>query len=101
MKKFLIIGGECISLMRFRGELLKSIKKNKYEVYACAGGNCDQVKNWFKDEGINFIPLQLNRTGINPITDLNYIFQSVVYKSLFDHLHQLKSILFFVLVIFA
>lgn len=77
MKKFLIIGGECISLMRFRGELLKSIKKNKYEVYASAGGNCDQVKNWFKDEGINFIPLQLNRTGINPIYDLNYIFQLV------------------------
>ena len=44
MKKFLIIGGECISLMKFRGELLKSIMINKYEVYACAGGNCDQIK---------------------------------------------------------
>ena len=77
MKKFLIIGGECISLMRFRGELLKSIKINKCKVYACAGGNCDQVKNWFKEEGINFIPLQLNRTGINPISDLNYFFQLV------------------------
>ena len=31
MKKFLIIGGECISLMKFRGELLKSIMINKYE----------------------------------------------------------------------
>lgn len=77
MKKFLIIGGECISLMKFRGELLKSIMINKYEVYACAGGNYDPIKNWFKEEGINFIPLQLNRTGINPISDLNYIFQLV------------------------
>ena len=77
MKKFLIIGGECISLMKFRGELLKSIMINKYKVYACAGGNYDPIKNWFKEEGINFIPLQLNRTGINPISDLNYIFQLV------------------------
>ena len=77
MKKVLIIGGECLSLMKFRGELLKSFKAQHYEVYACAGGKSEQAINWFKDTGINFIPLQFRRTGLNPFSDLLFFLKLV------------------------
>jgi len=77
MKKALIIGGECLSLMMFRGELLKSFKAHHYEVFACSGGKNEQATNWFKDTGINFIPLQFRRTGLNPLSDLLFFLKLV------------------------
>ena len=77
MKKALIIGGECLSLMKFRGELLKSFKAQNYEVFACAGGKSEQATNWFKYTGINFIPLQFRRTGLNPFSDLLFLLKLV------------------------
>jgi len=70
MKKILVIGGECESLFRFRGDLLKSFQDNKCQVYACTGGKCSQTIDWLSKSGIEFTPLPLNRTGINPIFDL-------------------------------
>ena len=77
MKKALIIGGECLSLMKFRGELLKSFKAQHYEVYACAGGKSKQATKWFKDIGIIFIPIQFRRTGLNPFSDLLFFLKLV------------------------
>ena len=76
MKKALIIGGECLSLMKFRGELLKSFKAQHYEVYACAGGKSKQATNglryWY-----NFVPIQFRRTGLNPFSDLLFFLKLV------------------------
>lgn len=77
MKKALIIGGECLSLMKFRGELLKSFKAQHYEVYACAGGKSKQATKWFKDIGIIFVPIQFRRTGLNPFSDLLFFLKLV------------------------
>ena len=75
MKKVLIIGSECKSLMRFRGELLKSFKNINYDVFACAGGKCDQATVWFNEFGINYIPVRISRTGLNPFSDLMFFYQ--------------------------
>ena len=74
MKKVLIIGSECKSLMRFRGELLKSFKNINYDVFACAGGKCDQATVWFNEFGINYIPVRISRTGLNPFSDLMFFY---------------------------
>lgn len=75
MNKILIIGGNCESLINFRGELIKSFISQKLKVYACAGGESDHLKNWFNKEGVKFIPLPLNRTGVNPFNDLTFFYK--------------------------
>ena len=69
MKKILVIGGNAESLINFRGELIKRFLSNKLAVYASAGGQSNNLKNWFDKLDVKFIPLPLDRTGINPYKD--------------------------------
>lgn len=78
MKKILVIGGNCKSLINFRGELIKSLASHKLKVYACAGGESDHIKNWFDKAGVNFIPLPLDRTGVNPFNDLFFFYKLIL-----------------------
>ena len=78
MKKVLIIGGNCQSLIRFRGELLKRFKENKLEVYACAGTYNEPDLNWFKELDIKFISLPFKRTTINPFNDCLFFLRLIL-----------------------
>lgn len=78
LKKILIIGGNCESLKNFRGELIKSFISHKLKVYACAGGGSDHLKSWFNKVGANFIPLPLDRTGVNPFNDIIFFYKLVL-----------------------
>ncbi len=110
MKKVLIIGSECISLMRFRGELLKSFKNYNYDVYACASGKCGHAKDWFIKFGINYIPIRISRAGLNPFSDLMffckllniirktnpdiilaYTIKPVIYGMMASHIFRIKN----------
>jgi len=81
-KRILLIASEAGSLVHFRGDLIKHLVKNKYEVYAAAPGIGKIVKQELIKLGVIPIVFSLQRTGLNPIKDLISIFQlkSIISK---------------------
>lgn len=68
MAKIMIIGGFGSSLVRFRGDLIRSWLGAEHEVIAAAPELevAGQLAAW----GVPFERIPLNRTGMNPIKDL-------------------------------
>lgn len=76
--KIIIIAGFTQSLVNFRGHLIKRLKTLGYQVIACAPQNDDRSEKWLKDNQIEFIKINIDTTGINPIKDIKSIF--TLYK---------------------
>ena len=84
MGKILIIGGNAYSLVHFRGDMIKSMVEEGHEVFAMApetdleGGAAAvmtrSISTQLSSLGVPFIPIPLNRTGINPLRDLYTIY---------------------------
>jgi len=66
--RILIIANSAWNLFNFRSELIKSLIDKGYEVIALAPP--DKFVNKVTSLGCGYIPLQINRKGINPISDL-------------------------------
>ncbi|WP_296317514.1 glycosyltransferase family 4 protein [Winogradskyella sp. UBA3174] len=72
-KRILIVASLSASLINFRGDFIASLVKNGFTVYAAAPDHPERIR--VKLEALGAIPLEfsLNRTGLNPIKDLNSI----------------------------
>lgn len=67
MKKIMIVGGLGSSLLRFRGELIKSWLEKGYRVTAVAPGR--EAEGTLKSLGVAYYTVPLSRTGMNPLHD--------------------------------
>jgi glycosyltransferase involved in cell wall biosynthesis len=67
----LIVAGFGGSLIRFRGDLIKSWLKMGYKVTAAAPGR--EVENQLRDLGVDYYCIPLNRTGLNPFKDIRLL----------------------------
>jgi glycosyltransferase involved in cell wall biosynthesis len=71
-QKILIFSSSSMSLLNFRGHLIKTLVFNDYEVTAAAprDNTYDQVEKWCKESGVELHPLVIKNTGKNPFQDL-------------------------------
>lgn len=76
-KKFLLLASHPESLINFRGPLLQAIKKKGYEVHVASPDllKNKNVINKLKQMNIFYHEIFMQRTGMNPISDIKTIFQ--------------------------
>ena len=67
MKKIMIVGGLGSSLLRFRGELIKSWLEKGYRVTAAAPDR--DAEDELIGLGVSYYTVPINRTGMNPLHD--------------------------------
>lgn len=70
-KKILIFSSSSMSLVNFRGHLIKTLVSNDYIVTTAAprDNTYAQVENWCKENGVELRPLVIKNTGKNPFQD--------------------------------
>ncbi|WP_280540224.1 glycosyltransferase family 4 protein [Chromohalobacter sp. 11-W] len=70
-ERILVLGGVSLSLLNFRGPLLKRLKLRGHEVVAAAppDENAASVADTLESWGIRFMPVSLSRGSANPIRD--------------------------------
>lgn len=68
--KILIIGSLAQSLINFRKALLKTMISRGHQVIACAPDIPDKIKKELESFGVQCRIIAINRTGLNPLTDL-------------------------------
>lgn len=73
MPKILIFASEARSLVVFRWQLLKDLKRAGHEVIAVAPNQDPQTTEQLTGMGIHYRAVAFNRTGINPINDLRLL----------------------------
>ena len=74
-KRLLIISSYAKNLIHFRGDYMKSLLQNNYEVFAAAP-NIDTVSEQeLRKLGTIPIEIALQRTGLNPFKDIGTLFQ--------------------------
>jgi glycosyltransferase involved in cell wall biosynthesis len=74
-KRILIIASLASSLIRFRGDFIKSLLKNGFEVYTAAPTYTDKNKEDITAMGAKIVEFNLQRTGLNPIKDFTSILE--------------------------
>lgn len=74
-KRILLIASYDGSLIRFRGDFIKSLIKSGFEVFAAAPSFSGKFSNQIKDMGATPIEFNLQRTGLNPIKDFKSILE--------------------------
>ena len=75
--KCLVIGSRCRGLVGYRGELLEEIVRRGFELTVASAEETDNDRRWFEDRGINFFPLRLLRTSLNPISDVRLCLEMI------------------------
>lgn len=74
MQKLIIIGALPASLTNFRQELLKAFVAQKLEVIAMASGATAEEIAKIEALGVKYIDFPVQRTGLNPFSDLKTYF---------------------------
>lgn len=74
-KRILIIASLASSLIRFRGDFIKSLIQNGYDVFTAAPSYGEEDFQIIRTMGASPIQFNLQRTGLNPIKDLNSIME--------------------------
>lgn len=62
------------SLLSFRGRLLKQLSSEGHEVIVCTPGENPDLVEELKKIGVGYRPIMLQRTGLNPFSDLLFVF---------------------------
>ena len=70
VKHILILSNAARTLIRFRGHLIKELVRRGHRVTTCAAEEDEEVARILSDWGVEFLPVQLGRTGMNPLADL-------------------------------
>ncbi|MBC2840328.1 glycosyltransferase family 4 protein [Robiginitalea sp. SC105] len=73
MPKILILASAARSLLNFRGDFIRSLIDNGYQVFAAAPEMVPETAELLQKLGATPLPLKLARTGINPFRDLGTI----------------------------
>ena len=84
MARIIVIGGNVHSLVQFRGDMIQQMVEDGNEVFAMAPATdlegeaanlmTRAVSTKLQTIGVPYLPIPLNRTGINPVKDLHTIF---------------------------
>jgi glycosyltransferase involved in cell wall biosynthesis len=72
-KKILIVASAPKSLINFRGDLIKDLITNNFEVYTAAPHLTQQIKDELINIGAHPVNFDLQRTNLNPIADYRSI----------------------------
>lgn len=72
-KKILIIASHRVSLIRFRGDFIKSLIKSGFEVFAAAPEFDENISQQLRNIGATPVEFKLQRTGLNPLKDIKSI----------------------------
>lgn len=85
-KRILLIASFDGSLIRFRGDFIKSLVDNGFEVYAASPSFASKISEKIKNLGATPIEFNLQRTGLNPIKDFKSIqeLKSIIKKNKID-----------------
>jgi glycosyltransferase involved in cell wall biosynthesis len=75
--RVLVIGALPQSLLNFRGPLLAAMVAGNHQVFACANGKDQMVEEGLAKIGIQYLPITMERTGLNPFVDLTTCFHLV------------------------
>ena len=70
-RRIVVIGGDAPALISFRGDLIAAMASAGHEVIACAPGPNPEVAEGLQARGARYLPLKLDRAGINPLADLS------------------------------
>lgn len=76
MSRVLIFGALPESLLTFRRALIASLLDQGHEVVAAAGGAAIGVANSLKEKGVPYYPIRMQRTGMNPFSDILTLWDS-------------------------
>jgi glycosyltransferase involved in cell wall biosynthesis len=74
-KRILLIASYAGSLIRFRGDFIKSLISNGFEVFTAAPSYTEQYQQQIKNMGATPIEFKLQRTGLNPLNDVKSILE--------------------------
>ena len=83
MAKVLVVGGYVKFLMNFRGHLLEAMVNEGHDVIAAAPGRDEEIERKLESMGVGYLPIQMDRAGMNPVRD---------FKSIFRFSKQIKKI---------
>ncbi|OZV68538.1 glycosyltransferase family 4 protein [Winogradskyella aurantia] len=85
-KRILLIASQAGSLIRFRGDFIKSLVDTGYMVFTAAPSYPDKIYNQISDIGATPIEFNLQRTGLNPFKDFKSIKQlkSIITENKID-----------------
>lgn len=64
-----------VSLINFRGNLIKDIAKRGHEVFCLSCENDEKLKLKVEELGASYICVPMSRTGTNPLADVKTIFE--------------------------
>lgn len=70
-----ILGGAARDLVNFRGHLIGELARRGHTVYGIAPGGTPEIRADLEGLGATYIPIALDRTGLNPFKDLLSLFR--------------------------
>ena len=84
VKRIAFVGNTSFSLFNFRIGVMRSFKLRGFEIFAIAPE--DQYSEFFKAEGIQYIPIKIDCKGTNIINDIKLIYKltDIYKKNKFD-----------------
>lgn len=71
--KILFIAHHTWSFLNFRSPLAQSIQDRNHEIVVCAPENDSEMVSQIEAKGFKFVHIPMVRTGMNPLSDLQYI----------------------------
>lgn len=74
-RRFAILSSQAFSLSNFRGPLIRDVVARGWRVYAIAPDYNDETRAAVRRFGAEPIDCPLSRTGLNPASDLLYVFR--------------------------
>lgn len=93
-----VLGGAARDLVNFRGHLISELARKGHTVYGLAPGGTPEIQADLEKLGATYIPIALDRTGLNPLKDLLTLFR---LRALFRRLrldvllaYEIKSVVF-------
>jgi glycosyltransferase involved in cell wall biosynthesis len=77
-RTILILSNVARTLTRFRGHLIQQLANSGYAVICCAGEEDAEVTRTLSEWGVQFIPVRLGRTGMNPLAEFAALVELVL-----------------------
>ncbi|MGH6935884.1 MAG: glycosyltransferase, partial [Methylocella sp.] len=75
MKTFVLVASDAVSFVDFRGDLIRAVLARGHRVVCFAPAADQSVESTLTEWGAEVEYLPLDRTGINPLSDLRYVLQ--------------------------
>jgi len=70
MANVLVLGGKAESLISFRGRMMQEMVAAGHQVVACAPSAPQKIIDELFELGVNYQPIDIDRTGMKPLHDL-------------------------------